>query len=202
MITLDILKAAMPLSRHADLYVDPLNAAAKEFSIEKPADLAAWMCNVAVESAQLNDVLENMNYSAEGLLEVFPSHFKSMAQAAQYAHLPEKIGNYVYANQEGNGPPASGDGFKYRGHGLPQLTFKEAFIECEKALCSPVVDHPELLLQPVNAARCAGWFWHWKGCAQYAEKGDIEEVCFKWAGSHQALKQRLGFYDKFLKEFS
>ncbi|MDE2106262.1 MAG: glycoside hydrolase family 19 protein [Patescibacteria group bacterium] len=202
MITLDNLKTAMPLSLHAAVYVDPLNAAAKEFSIEKPEDLAAWLGNIAVESAQLNAVLENMNYDAHALLEVFPSHFKSLQQANQYAHDAQKIGNFVYANQEGNGPPESGDGFKYRGHGLPQLTFKNAFIECEKALGIPVVEHPELLLQPVNAARCAGWFWHWKGCAPYAEKGDIDEVCLKWAGSHEGLAKRKGFFNKFLKEFS
>lgn len=201
MITLDQLKTIMPLSEHAAQFLKPLNDAAREFDISTTPRLAAWLANIAVESAQLNVQIENLNYSAEGLRETFPSHFNP-DEYAKFAHNPQAIANRVYANRMGNGPESSGDGWKYRGHGLPQLTGKAMFIACGEGLELDLINHPELLLIPENSARCAGWFWHYKNCEDDADHCAFREVARKWNGGLNGIVQRELFYDKAMKVLS
>ena len=201
MITLDQLKAIMQLSEHAEQYLDPLNDAAREFDISTPPRLAAWLANIAVESAQLNVQIENLNYSAQSLREIFPSHF-TPEEFAKFAHDPQAIANRVYAGRMGNGPESSGDGWKYRGHALPQLTGRAIFRDCGEGLDLDLINHPELLLIPVNSARCAGWFWHYKDCEDAADHGLFREVVRKWNGGLNGIVQRENFYHKAMEAFS
>lgn len=202
MITKEQLHQLMPLCEHPDLWVEPLNDAAREFDISLPWDISAWLANIAVESSQLNDLQENLNYRADRLPVVWPSHFKTTEEAQPYAHDPKKLANKVYANKYGNGDEASGDGFKFSGKGPCQLTFKSAYEACHDDTGIDCVNHPELLLRPAIGSRVAGWFWHWKNCHIEAEHNNFKGVIKRWAGAYIAVPQRELFFNRALTIFS
>ena len=104
-----------------DAWVAALNPAMSDFDITTPPRTAAFLSQIAYESGEFNHLLENLNYSAQRLVQVWPSRFPTLPVAIPYAGDPEKLANFIYANRLGNGPPASGDGWKYRGRGLIQL---------------------------------------------------------------------------------
>jgi putative chitinase len=137
----------------------PLQAACDKYSITASLDLAAFLATVGVESGRLTATVENLNYSAAGLLSTFAKYFDA-ASAARYERQPQRIANRVYGNRYGNGDEASGDGWKYRGRGLIGITFHDNYAACGKALDLDLIAHPELLEQPNDAALSAGWFWH------------------------------------------
>lgn len=196
-ISLEELRAIVPLAEHPEIWIDPLNEAAREFDILSPYCLAAWLANVAEESSQLNDTIENLNYSADGLKATFPSHF-AITEFSQFAHQPQKIANRVYSNRMGNGSEASGDGWNFRGRGLPMLTGRSAYEAASEALGLDLVNHPELLMNPVNSARCAGWFWEWKKCSEPANQKQFRIVVRLWNGGLNGIVQREAFYEKAL----
>ena len=138
-------------------WVDKLNAAMAAHGIDTPAKQAAFLAQIGVESGQLRRTSENLNYSASRLTEVWPSRFPTVASAAPYAHNPEKLANHVYANRNGNGNEASGDGWKYRGGGLMQTTgranYRSAGFE----------NNPERLREDATAADSAAHFWQSNG---------------------------------------
>lgn len=121
--------------------------------------VAAFVAHLMVESAELNRVAENLNYSAARLVAVWPKRFPSVAFASQYAHQPRELANYVYANRLGNGPPSSDDGWRYRGRGPIQNTGKSNYLRLQVAFGLPLIDHPELLEQKAPGALAAAWFW-------------------------------------------
>lgn len=139
-------------------WVEPINTAIEEFGVR---DIAAFLAHCGHESQRLTRVAENLNYGAPGLLATFPKYFNEK-QADQYARRPEAIANRVYANRMGNGDEASGDGWRYRGKGLIQVTGKDNHRACGEALRQDLVAGPDLLLAPVFAARSAGWYWAWR----------------------------------------
>lgn len=160
-ITKEQILAIMPNARaNADKFLPYINKYAEEFKINTPLRLIHLLANIAVESGELHYTEENLNYSANALLVTFPKYFNRNT-ALVYARKPEKIANRVYANRGGNGTEASGDGWKYRGRGLFQLTFKANYA-AYKAYCGfDVVAKPELIAQPLGATRSAFWYW-WK----------------------------------------
>lgn len=160
----------------ASQWVDAITKATDKFSISTPLRMAAFLAEVGHESAGLSAVEENLNYRAEALLSVFKTHFPSIDIANQYAHNPEKIANRVYANRMGNGPEASGDGYKYRGRGPIQLTGKDNYIKAGKALGVDLVNSPELVATPEVGALVAVWYWDENKLSSYADKGDITSI--------------------------
>lgn len=138
-------------------WVDKLNAAMAAHGIDTPTKQAAFLAQIGVESGQLRRTSENLNYSASRLTEVWPSRFPTIASATPYAHNPEKLANHVYANRNGNGNEASGDGWKYRGGGLMQTTgranYRSAGFE----------NNPERLREDATAADSAAHFWQSNG---------------------------------------
>ncbi|MGE5155497.1 MAG: glycoside hydrolase family 19 protein, partial [Bdellovibrio bacteriovorus] len=112
---------------NADRYLDDLNAAMGGHGIATLRRIAHFLAQVAHESMRLKTVSENLNYSADRLLQVFPRYFRDPALLASYARRPERIANRVYANRMGNGGEASGDGYRFRGRGLIQLTGKNNY---------------------------------------------------------------------------
>jgi putative chitinase len=154
----------------------PLQTACDRFDLGTEMRVAAFLANVGVESARLTSVVENMNYSAEGLLSTFPSHFTE-AEAQEYAHQPPRIANRVYADRNGNGDDASGDGWTYRGRALLQISGRRNYQLCGLGIGLDLVNHPELLEQPANAALAAGWYWASRKLNTYADGGLFLQVC-------------------------
>lgn len=195
-LSADEIAAIMPLAGgRIHVYVDPLNDAISRFAIDTTHEVASFLAQVAHESAQLTRTVENLNYSAEGLLKTWPKRFTAEL-AAQVARQPERIANIVYANRCGNGDAASGDGYKYRGRGLIQITFLDNYRACGAALGLPLVQQPERLAEPEYAALSAGWFWQAKNLNQYADDDDIRAETHIINGGEAGLAQRQAFFDK------
>ena len=194
-ITLSTIKAIMPQTTHADLYVEPLDAAMLFGEVSTPLRTAMFLAQIAHESSQLNRITENLNYSQQGLLDTFPSYFNA-SSAQDYARQKERIANHVYADRLGNGNEASGDGWKYRGRGLIQITGKSNYADCGTALGLNLVDAPEQLEQPMLAARSAAWFWKTKGLNALADAQDIVGATKRINGGDKGLKERREFYER------
>lgn len=157
----------------ARLWADPLNNACERFEINTPLRIAAFLAQVGHESGRLSRVIENLNYSAEGLQKTWPSMFDANL-AAEYARKPERIANAVYNARMGNTAP--GDGWKFRGRGLIQITGKSNYIACGAALQLDLLTHPELLERPQHAAMSAAWFWDSMNLNALADAGDIQNI--------------------------
>jgi putative chitinase len=184
---------AIPRSR-ADLWVDLLNAAMARFDIVEPLHVCAFLAQIGHESARLTAVEENLFYSAAGLRKVFGKYFTAQ-QAAQYAKRPQAIANRVYANRLGNGDESSGDGWRYRGKGLIQITGRRNHVACGLALDLPLEEKPELLTLPANAAMSAAWFWWNAALNRKAGDDDIRNETRVINGGENGLPDRQAIYD-------
>ena len=155
-ITRNQVLAVMPRAiRVVDKFLPYLNTHMNECGINTRERVCHFLATIAVESAELTAVEENLNYSADGLLKTFPKYFRSSAVARSYERHPQQIANRVYANRYGNGNEASGDGWRYRGRGLIQYTFRDNYKEYAKWCGYDVERQPELLAQPKGATRSA-----------------------------------------------
>lgn len=182
---------------------DPLCAAMALFDISAPAEKAAFVAQLCVESGWFEHLEESFNYRPERILEVFPGHVKTLEQAGILSANPQALANTIYAGRFGNGDVASGDGWKYRGKGLIQLTFKDNYARAEKGTGRPYVDQPELLLQPSDACLSAAWFWSDKKCSRLLNTIGIDAVTKAINGNATlASDQRKALYQKALSAFS
>lgn len=164
MITNEQLTAIMPQANNQNIqaYLPYLNQAMPVYHIDTPVRAAAFLAQLGHESGQFSAVTENLNYRADRLLTVFPKYFPTLIVAQQYAGKPDKIANKVYANRLGNGPESCGDGWRFRGRGLIQLTGRSSYDNCSKALTRNTAtfqDAPDLLATPQYAVASACWFW-------------------------------------------
>lgn len=167
---------ACPLQR-ATMWAPHINTTIARYQINTYTRAAMWLAQIGHESASLARVEENLNYTTPARLQqIFPRHFPTADMAAKYAGKPEWIGSRVYANRLGNGPEQSGDGFRYRGRGLIQVTGKVNYAEMAHLLVLPLVGEPELLLLPQNAALSAGAFWNARGLNRFADAGQFEQT--------------------------
>lgn len=172
MIDATVLRAVMP---HAALsWVDPLNAAMREYSIaDFKARIATFLGQVGGETAGLTQLEENLNYSAAGIVNTWPTHFDDKS-ALMYAHNPERLANQIYAGRMGNGPPESGDGWRYRGRGPLMLTGNNAYRTCFFSLGIDPATNPDLVAtDQAIGARTAAWEFASSGCNQLADAGDF-----------------------------
>lgn len=148
----------------------------KQYSIDNSARLAAFIGQGLIETNFLKATVENFNYSAKRLQEIWPARF-TPELAKEYANKPEKIANYVYANRLGNGPPESGDGWRYRGRGFFQITGKDNYIRYGEIANANLVDNPEILEKDfMLSVRVAAAYFHNKQLWRYADRGDIGAV--------------------------
>ncbi|MBC3233997.1 glycoside hydrolase family 19 protein [Pseudomonas lurida] len=154
-------------------WADPLNNACALYQIDTPLRLAAFLAQVGHESARLTRTVENLNYSAEALQRTWPSLFDASI-AAEYARKPERITNVAYNGRMGNTAP--GDGWKYRGRGLIQITGKSNYTMYGQLMGLDLVNIPSLLESPKNAATSAACFWHTNGLNALADAGDIQNI--------------------------
>ena len=175
-------------------YLDPLNAALEEFVINTPLREAAFLAQTAHESATFTRLVENLNYSAKRLTQVWPKRFPTLEKAQPYANNPEKLANFTYGNRNGNGPEDSGDGWKYRGRGFIQITGRANYQACGDGLGADVVEDPDKLAQPDFAFRSAAWFWGSHGLNALADQGDLRTITIRINGGTVGLDERQKLY--------
>lgn len=198
MITPDIIRRIMPTAGdRADKFCGPLNEAMAWRNIMAPDRQAAFLAQLAHESGELLWLSENLNYSPQGLMSTWPRRFNA-AQANLYARKPQAIANYVYANRMGNGDEASGDGWRYRGRGLFQVTGRKNYRACGADLNMPLEDNPDLLEEPDAAAFSAAWYWHKENLNTLADCGAFEAITKRINGGLNGLEDRLRYYNKAL----
>jgi putative chitinase len=171
-------------------WLDPLNETFQKYDINTPVRQAFFIGQCAHESGNFKILEENLHYSATRLMAVWPSRFPSLVVANQYANNPEKIANYVYAGRLGNGNEESGDGWRYHGRGLIQLTGKENYDNCGKGLSINLINQPNLLVEPQYAALSAGWFWNKKGLNALADVQDYDTMTKRINGGLIGLDDR------------
>ena len=195
-ITAEKLKEAFDLADGtAEKYITALNAAMTEFEINTPARRAMFLAQCCHESGHFRAVSENLNYKAESLARVFPKYFKDV-DPNDYAKQPEKIANRVYASRMGNGDEESGDGYRFRGRGLIQLTGKSNYTACSEDLEVDLLENPDYLTTPEGAARSAAWFWNANDLNKYADADDIVGCTKRVNGGTIGLEERTELYNE------
>jgi putative chitinase len=202
----------------AQKWVDAVAAACQEFGIDTPQRIAGFLSQCAHESGGFERLQENLNYSADGMAGIWPKRFAVLGpdgkpvkkdgknQPNKFAlalhRKPEMIANVVYSGRMGNGPTESGEGWKYRGRGLKQLTGKTNHSNCSKGLGVDLVDNPDLLLEPIYAARSAAWFWSTNKCNVFADAEDIEGLTKRINGGLIGIDDRKKRYASAVRSFS
>ena len=171
-------------------WLKPLEDTFAKYDISTPKRQAAFIGQCAHESANFKTLEENLNYKPEALMRVWPSRFPDLQTAMKYAHNPEAIANKVYGGRMGNGQEETGDGWKYHGRGLIQLTGKENYANCGSGIGVDLLSNPNLLNTPEYAALSAGWFWNKKGLNDLADANDIETMTKRINGGLIGLDDR------------
>jgi putative chitinase len=225
-LTLEQLCGIMPSAGGRALDFLPwLDNAMEEFGIATPACRAAFLAQFGHETGQLASISENLNYSADGLANTWPTRFAKKdaaghylltvastdfgqagvagrkvpnAQALELHRQPEKIANVVYANRMGNGDVASGDGWRYRGAGGFQLTGKDNPRACAARFGMPLERVGDWLRTPEGACRSAAWFWTKAGCNELADVGNIDGISDMVNIGHRtaAVGDAIGYADR------
>ena len=195
----------------ADEFVAATNMWSMHYGVNSNKRMVHFLAQVFCESAELKFVEENLNYSADGLLKTFPKYFNTQTANA-YARNPQKIANRVYANRMGNGNEQSGDGWKYRGRGLIQITGRQNVTAYSKSdLCTiDAVGNPDLLCKFPDHTKTALWFWEKNGLNELADKDDggkcgediVEQITKKVNGGLNGISSRKYYYRRFKKEFT
>ena len=173
-----------------------IDAAMKEFCITAPLDQAMFIAQCGHESTSFTQLVESFNYSVAGLAgfvkakRITQDQANSLGRKSSEKALPlerqKAIANLVYSNRYGN--KSAGDGWKYRGRGLKQITFLDNYLRCGTALKLDLVSNPELLEKDINAARSAAWFYTSSGCLKYP--GDLVRVTKIINGGQNGIDDR------------
>lgn len=201
------LKAAGIKHEVAERWLPHVQKALARFGIESEKQVAAWLAQTAHESGGYTMLVENLNYKAATLAACWPNRFAELGPdkkpkrgdkgaliptkvALAIERKPEQIANMVYSSRMGNGPAESGEGWKYRGRGLKQLTGKDNYTRCGQALGLDLVGNPDLLLEPEGAALSAAWFWSVNKCGPLADADDFVGLTKKINGGTIGLADR------------
>jgi len=169
-------------------WLEPLNEVFAKYEINTSKRQAAFIGQCAHESNNFKILQENLNYSTEGLMKTWPSRFPTKEIADQYARQPAKIAGKVYNGRLGN--TSEEEASKFLGRGLIQLTGKENYDNCGKAIGVDLISQPELLAEPNYACMSAGWFWNKKGLNALADAGDFETMTKRINGGLIGLDDR------------
>jgi putative chitinase len=196
MITYSKFTRMVPNNKNPILWYSEFIEKYQYYGINNINRIAAFIAQCAHESLDFTVIKENLNYSAEGLIKTWPKRFLNMSIAKKYARQPEKIANYVYANRMGNGPEESGDGWKYSGKGIIQLTGKSNYIEFADKFGIPLEEVGEYLLTQEGAMASAFFFWDKNNLNSYADRKDIIGMTKIINGGSNGLDDRI---KKFLK---
>jgi putative chitinase len=192
------LKEMIGSNPYLDYWYNALHQILPAYDINTPERVAAFMAQCAHESGYFKFLKENLNYRAESLMRTWPRHFPTMEIAKQYERQPQKIANRAYANRMGNGDEASGDGWRYLGRGLIQLTGKENYSWFAASIETPVEEMPEYLQTFEGAVQSACWFWDQNGLNKFADSRDIKTMSKRINGGTIGLDDRIQKYNKYL----
>lgn len=178
-------------------FVDSFNEWSDKFGINNPLRAAAYIAQIAHESAELSHLEENLNYSASGLLKVFPRYFNA-GNVNSYARKPAKIASRVYANRMGNGTEESGEGWQYRGRGCIMTTGKANYkAYAQSGFCiGNVMVHPEWLAKFPGAQKSSMFFWWKSNLNNYADNEEFKTITRKINGGYKGLDSRRKYYSK------
>jgi len=180
----------------AGVFVPVLNTAMSRYQIVGSKRIAAFVAQVGHESGHLTRLVENLNYSADALRMTWPSRFDA-GLASATARKPEQIANITYGKRMGNTAP--GDGWKYRGRGLIQITGKNNYRDCGDALGLDLIAQPELLEKPQHASMSAAWFWASRGLNTLADSGSFSKITQRINGGQNGAADRQALYARALK---
>ena len=202
--------------KNPEKWIDAIIATCQEFEINTPQRVASFLAQTSHESGGYTMLSENLNYRAATLAACWPNRFAVLgadkkpvkengklvptAVANSISGKAELIANLVYSSRMGNGPAESGEGWKFRGRGLKQLTGKDNYTRCGSSLGVDLVSNPDLLLEPMYAARSAGWFYKTNNLSSFADVGDIKGMTKRINGGFIGLEQRQALYDSCLKQ--
>ena len=193
-ITKEQLSQLIPKNPYIDQWYEALSVLLPDYEINTPNRIAAFIAQCAHESASFTALHENLNYRAETLSKVWPKKFPP-AVAQQYAHKPEAIANLAYASRMGNGNEASGDGWRYCGRGLIQLTGKDNYTAFADSIGITPEEVSDYVQTFEGAAQSACWFWESNNLNQYADSGDIETMTKRINGGTLGLEDRKKHYE-------
>lgn len=192
------LSELLPKNPYVAQWCDALNQILPEYGIDTPNRIAAFVAQCAHESGSFRVLKENLNYKAASLRKLFPKYFPTDELAQDYASRPNKqeaIANRIYANRMGNGDETSGDGFRYCGRGLIQLTGKNNYTIFAASIETPVNEIPEYLQTFEGAVQSACWFWDQNNLNAEADTGDIKKMTRKINGGFIGLEDRIKHYE-------
>ena len=199
MITGDQFKHLFPRAQDPQGWVDSMNNVFPTYDLNTPERVAAFLAQCGHESGGWTVFEENLNYSAQGLCSIFKKYFPTLESATPYARQPEKIANRVYANRMSNGPEESGDGYRFCGRGLIQLTGRANYTKFAEDLGLSIEDTVAYLETPNGAVASAGWFWDNNKLNQYCDTGDFVTLTKRINGGTIGLADRQHHYEIALK---
>jgi putative chitinase len=194
-LTKQQLKQLLPKNPYIDQWHKALSQLLPDYEINTAKRIAAFIAQCAHESGGFIFLTENLNYKAESLLKVFPKYFKDMATAKAYEKKPEKIANKIYGGRMGNGDEPTGDGWRYRGRGLIQLTGKTNYTWFAASLEISPEEAAEYTQTFEGAAQSACWFWETNKLNQFADSGDIVTMTKRINGGTIGLDDRIKHYE-------
>jgi putative chitinase len=204
MISAELIAAVFPRCAAPRQWADALAPAVARFGITTSARLSSFLAQTGYESGQFNRLTENLNYTTpQRLMRVWPKRFPTETSAQPFVANPARLGNFVYGNRLGNGDPASGDGFRFRGRGILQITGRSNYRAAGQALAVDLIGNPDLLLQPEHAAMSAAWFWETRGLNALADDRtddddleDFAEITRRVNGGTAGLQERLALLNQ------
>ena len=188
------LAQLIPGNPYLDYWYHALEQALPDYDINTPQRVAAFVAQCAHESGGFKFLQENLNYKAESLCRVWPKYFPNIDVARQYEKKPEKIANRAYGGRMGTGPEETGDGWKFCGRGLIQLTGRSNYQAFADSIETPIEDVPHYLATFEGAVQSACWFWESNNLNQYADNGDILTMTKRINGGTLGLEDRQNHY--------
>lgn len=189
MITIDQFIKLFPSAKDPQVWVDALGTQMQRFQIIGDKRQSQFLAQCAHESCGFTALHENLNYRAEALTATWPKRFPADI-AGQYAHQPEKIANRAYAGKIGNGDEESGDGWKYRGRGIIQITGHDNYAAVAKAI-GKTIDETVAYLETIEGAVVSAcWFWTANGLNILADTDSFERITKRINGGTNGLADR------------
>jgi putative chitinase len=200
--TQDQLQQFLPQNQHVEHWFEALAKVLPDYDIATVPRVAAFLGQTAVESAGYTAIQENLNYRPETLAKLFGKHFSGMDEIQQYCSQPNKqeaIANRIYANRMGNGDEASGDGWRFCGRGLIQLTGRANYTAFGQSIDSTPEQVSEFLLTFEGCVQSACWFWESNSLNDLADAGDMKTMTHKINGGFLGLDERVAHYQRALQ---
>ena len=199
--TLSKFKECVGNPPHAEEWFEAICEILADYDINTPTRMAAFLAQTAHESGGYRAIKENLNYKAASLRKVFPKYFPTDELASAYAQKPEMIANRVYGGRMGNGDEHSGDGWKFCGRGLIQLTGKDNYTRYAESTEQTLDEASEHLTTFEGCVQSAAWFWEANNLNQWADKGDILTLTKRINGGVIGLEDRVKHYNHALHIF-